>query len=418
MVSEGDLLNQIEFLSLASIALFHFSSAWRRLRMVKGLWLTALVLYVFWAAFTVSWSIDPFLSARRLALFAVELVAWVGIGAGYYGGEHGPVRLCRDLRQACLVLIVLALPVIGPEMTPSNLLNPYWESVIRLTTNDVIEGSVFGLLACLAPAIYRRSFNAAKLRIFVPPAVFILLFLLITKGRSAIAMTLLVLGFTATRLVRNVSARLGSRFVLALMLILVVTNFSTSALEGTAIGEYLARGNNTKTLEGLNGRTQLWEYILSDINLRPLQGYGFGAYWTAERMDLVWSRFRWHAPLAHNGYLDETIQTGLIGMGLMLLFLAAVLAKIHKLSRRYPAATIGLSWIALFLLLNLTDSYFQNFRRLAVVSTMLMSFSCLGVSEIQSRRNTEPIRPENEGYDEMPPQNPESIPNRPSRSYA
>jgi O-antigen ligase len=74
----------------------------------------------------------------------------------------------------------------------------------------------------------------------------------------------------------------------------------------------------------LTGRTFIWEDML--VNLwpqRPLFGYGFGAIWNQEYYRvLIQTRHSWafQVYFADNGFLDLLLNTGLIGLGLFLVF--------------------------------------------------------------------------------------------------
>jgi O-antigen ligase len=70
------------------------------------------------------------------------------------------------------------------------------------------------------------------------------------------------------------------------------------------------------------GRTDIWEFAISSLSLRPFLGYGFAAFWGSDSIDkLVKSdQFEWAATASHshNGYLDTALTMGYPGLALLI----------------------------------------------------------------------------------------------------
>ncbi len=70
----------------------------------------------------------------------------------------------------------------------------------------------------------------------------------------------------------------------------------------------------------LSGRTDLWEVMIEKIGQRPWIGYGYAGFWegkAGESID-IWYRARDMPPHGHNGFLDLSLDLGLVGLGLFL----------------------------------------------------------------------------------------------------
>jgi hypothetical protein len=68
----------------------------------------------------------------------------------------------------------------------------------------------------------------------------------------------------------------------------------------------------------LTGRTDIWTSLLRAVDERPLQGYGYAAFW-ADKLGPAWFVRRdigWVATTAHNGWLDLLLQLGWTGVAL------------------------------------------------------------------------------------------------------
>ena len=110
----------------------------------------------------------------------------------------------------------------------------------------------------------------------------------------------------------------------------------------------MGRGEQSESLTGrLPLREQLWGFV----SARPLVGYGYDSFWTTSRIETISEDQGWGIREAHNSYLDTTLSTGLIGLGLLV---TAVLAGLFRAAATYtrsghplPGFVFGLTVFAL-----------------------------------------------------------------------
>lgn len=73
----------------------------------------------------------------------------------------------------------------------------------------------------------------------------------------------------------------------------------------------------------LSGRTDLWELAIELISERPALGYGYQGFWqTGGGAEIIWKAEGYKPPHAHNGFVNITLDLGLIGLFLFLLTIA------------------------------------------------------------------------------------------------
>jgi exopolysaccharide production protein ExoQ len=77
--------------------------------------------------------------------------------------------------------------------------------------------------------------------------------------------------------------------------------------------------NNADTVVGtsgkdltFNGRSDLWELVMSKIWERPWLGYGFSGFWTSTDASNLRATYDW-ASNAHNGFLELLLELGFLG---------------------------------------------------------------------------------------------------------
>ena len=81
----------------------------------------------------------------------------------------------------------------------------------------------------------------------------------------------------------------------------------------------------------LTGRTEVWDAVIEKIWERPWLGYGYDAFWQpGGGQDYIWYVFRITFTQSHNGYLDLTVELGILGLLLFALsFLTAYIRAIN-----------------------------------------------------------------------------------------
>src|SRR5205807_2441476 len=81
---------------------------------------------------------------------------------------------------------------------------------------------------------------------------------------------------------------------------------------------YVTLEGSTNDTTSLTGRVPLWDTLGQAVQESPWIGHGFGAFWTADTLVYVNQQVHWTAVTAHNGFLDEVLGTGTIGLTLFL----------------------------------------------------------------------------------------------------
>jgi exopolysaccharide production protein ExoQ len=78
----------------------------------------------------------------------------------------------------------------------------------------------------------------------------------------------------------------------------------------------------------LTSRTDIWT-IVRDHQENPLAGAGFDTFWAGQRLELLADK-TYGIIQAHNGYLETYLNGGMIGVGLLVIFLFSAFWRIRK----------------------------------------------------------------------------------------
>lgn len=110
----------------------------------------------------------------------------------------------------------------------------------------------------------------------------------------------------------------------------------------------------------LSGRTNIWMLVIEAIKVKPLFGYGYGAFWQVDTGPSEFITNLLDMPLdqAHNGYLNITLELGVVGL---VIFLLSLLQNIFN-SMRLQLYTKGylvifpLTFMMFFFIFNMSES--------------------------------------------------------------
>jgi O-antigen ligase len=109
----------------------------------------------------------------------------------------------------------------------------------------------------------------------------------------------------------------------------------------------------------LTGRTELWHAIFLSVAKHPWLGYGFNAFWMAEgESSTISEQVNWFAKDAHNGFLGVVLDTGLLGLSILLAGYVVFWRRALGLMRRTTGVVpIWLcTYLAFMLFYNLTET--------------------------------------------------------------
>jgi exopolysaccharide production protein ExoQ len=101
------------------------------------------------------------------------------------------------------------------------------------------------------------------------------------------------------------------------------------------------------------GRTIIWDFVQSEINLRPLLGWGYESFWLVPGSPAIVDAPGWvkGMPNGHNGYYDTILDMGYLGFAFLLVFIIGTLHSIGRVADRDPIRAWLLLSLALFIIL-------------------------------------------------------------------
>ena len=322
---DGSLLTQVLFLATgAAMAAAIYRIGVRHLRPLAT---RPLVLCALWLSATALLSIEPSLALRRLALFAIAAM----LSAGVLIVARSPRQLALTMAGSALVIVLASYLAVA--FVPNLAIH----SAFDVNSDPSHPGLWRGIFpqkneagaAMVILVIVGLYVASAASRLLGWAIVLLAAGFLVASG-SKTAILLLPVILVVTGLCQVLTGGLMRR----LLLLGPVIGFSLISIGSVlappiqdAVGALLTDATFT-------GRSEIWQFAIDNIMIRPWRGWGIGAFWMTERTmyggseELTWVNTVDHA---HNAYLDTALIGGLPFLALTVV--AFVLAPVRDLQR-------------------------------------------------------------------------------------
>jgi O-antigen ligase len=266
-------------------------------------WLAAAVIgYILVVTASIGWADDPGLAARRIVVFLV-----LSLTAYTLARVWSLVDFLRFVALGCASVLIASVAVEIVHHAFQPLAADYRLSGLTHANIHAVEAAVLILsalaLARMEPERRRRYWTLAGIG---------LVMLLLTRSRTSVAGV--VAGLAAVPLLTMSRRRLLVVLLAGSVAALLVGVFLPDLLADPRGFLLLGRTAATADVGTMTGRTDIWRALLVYIAERPVLGYGFGSFWTPERMEAVSLELGWLVPHAHSTYVETQLELGAVGL--------------------------------------------------------------------------------------------------------
>ena len=270
---------------------------WRRvLRAAQTVW--PLLALAALACLSATWSVEPMITFRR----SVSLLTATTIAI--YLGERYSIQVFARLlaKTLCLVMmLVLVLYCIAPEyVIDYSAYGGAWKGLSRYKNTFGEHMAIAVLLLALVK--FQRFDWLRYLGLLIAAG------LLLLSG-SATSLVCCILSLATTALWRLMR---GEQRLLAYTLAALICCLGIYCMLSPPEPLFQVLGRDAT----LTGRTRIWTTLLPIIADHPILGYGYAAFWTGLKPELlsVWIGAGWPVPVADNGYIDLCLSLGAVGV--------------------------------------------------------------------------------------------------------
>lgn len=359
-MAEGSLVGKVMWLPPFVLA------GWIVLRRPELAWAVVrhanpfLFVMIGLALVSVLWSQDAGATLRR----SVKLAGVAAIALALTVAAWEPLRFERWLRRVFLLFMagsLVAVPLVPQLAThQEGELVGYWNG---LTNNK----NTLGMVCALGVIFWVHGWAAGRVAAWKALAVLALALMLVPGVRSTTSLLLMVASSgLVVALLRSPVDLSGQRLALLLMALLgLVVPVYTFMIATGSIGFMPLLESFTEAIGKdvtLTGRSDIWALVLEAYQHWPWLGAGYGAFWLGE--EVGWSRLiaealYWVPHQAHNGYLDVLNELGIVGLAVLVAYLATFALLLGRLWQLDPrTAALHIAVFVYMLVSNITESDF------------------------------------------------------------
>ena len=368
---------QASWLLVLSMALFVVIRRLRLAQLVAQQVNLGMILILCWMMASALWSPDPmFTITQGICIVGVSLIAFAFSLTAWHRGRFEWVMAGTTM---LLIVASAVVCVLAPDISIHKSGDRFDPSLSNAWHGVTYQKNALGRLCALGVILWSYLWLTRSLHWAVGLGSISLCFFVLLQSRSNTSLMLALLSIPLMAVILRPMLKVGwlaNKLMFGAIVIgvpvaiyLVVL---TSAFEW--VGPMFGKGTS------FTGRTFTWEAMVGEIGKHPIIGIGFSSFWRGpgSPADVIVEQVRWNVNSAHNGFLDVTNELGLVGLALLLLFLAlhtAALSALARFDRRRFALHAGL-----FLFLVLSNIGESGFFRTVTTVHLVMMFSSLEVS--------------------------------------
>lgn len=379
--TDGSPIDRLFFLVLTIIGVvilarrrFDWGAALR-----QNAWITALLVFM---AISIVWSPYPFVSFKRYVkvLGSVTMALVVLTNGQPLEAVFTVLRRVLYVHLPMSIVCVKYFRDIGVTWDWDGK-SSSWQG-ISLSKNDMGQVAMLGALYFLWETL--RQWKVRRWRnlhlLYLAMAVYLLKGSDTAISLTSVSTTILtvVVFFNLQRLRSRVAAArrfaffafAGTGLLVALVLLHSIVMFSPNSLFGWVITTF---GRNIT----LTDRTFIWHDVYAAASAHPLIGVGFGGFWIGRLENIPWdANMTWVLGEAHNGYIDTYLQTGLIGLSLLVIVLVVTVRRLlATLADDFGLACFRITVFMAILYVNITETtYLRGDNHLWFVMQLVVWF--------------------------------------------
>ena len=343
-VALGDVIHRV---TLSVLGIFGAVGLMRRgtnLLKIHGAlgWLS--LFFLIWAFSSLAWADDTVLTLRKLAILAMLTLGALAVT------KHFSLRdivLWVFFSSTSYLLIGLLVEIVLGTFRPFGL-----DYRFAGTLHPNSQGTNCALLFFSGITAARITKHGRSL--FWAFAVIGLIFLVLTKSRTAFASTILAL-FFYWGLTLSSSRKLISIMGVSVVFCLLLIIFGEAIFPIFWRAIIFGREENISTL---TCRVPLWAECAKYVARHPIRGYGFGGFWTPGHVEEISNVVDWGIGASHSAYLELILNLGIIGMVAYVLILVVSIVQSCVLYRTLIIPTY--SFFAIVLIFCALDGLLES----------------------------------------------------------
>lgn len=314
---------------LAALTFIFALANFRRinLRVLRSPAMLLLAAYLAYAAISVTWAYSPNDTVTRWVLQVMLLftVIFPFTMVEQRGDLVGKLHWCFLISMIINVFYVMTTPPML-EYTGKILGHPGY----------FYHKQYLGMYAAAAIILALYELCCSGHRRVIAVLTICISFWLLLQSKSKLSLGFVILAPVISGFCLIIAYKLRASLLLVLITPLALFLLASAMIHyfPYRIAQFLT-GDPTFT-----GRAYIWQFIDGHIALKPWLGWGFQSYWGVPNSPILQAPgYVATMPSTHSGYMNVRLETGYLGFGLFMSFVAATFHGLEHMRRRNPIRT-------------------------------------------------------------------------------
>jgi len=307
---EGRLDRRIGLFSLFGFALISLMRKNRNNIRINGYMGWLILIFLTWTLYSLAWAENFSLTAKRIVVLFMLFFTSFAVAERF---SIRTLMLWIFFSTSGFVLLGLIT-----EIATGNF-NPHLSEYRFAGTHHANHMAIYCALLLMSGVCLLEYFPKYK-KLLISIMLFGAFFLFLTKSRTSFISTLAAIStFSAVRLsnANKIAIVISSTIVICLLLIFAGDTIFPSAENAALMG----REQSTEGVTSFTGRVPVWKTCFGYINKRPLHGYGYGGFWSRQRIREISEREYWNINESHSAYIEIALGLGIVGLVFYILLL-------------------------------------------------------------------------------------------------
>jgi exopolysaccharide production protein ExoQ len=281
-----------------------------------------LLGFLAWAIMSTMWAQDQSLTIKRLTSFVIICIFATALARRLTLRE---IVLWTFFTTALFFVVAISTEIMSGMFQPRAF--GYRFSGIQHPNGEGVECALLAFSGFVAGNLEKR-----RKWLFVSCGLVGTIFLILTASRTTLAGVALAFAVYA-----SMASQQKTRAMILPFAGIVASLVMFLAVAGTFRGleaRLFPGRDEGGGVESFAGRTSVWADLIPYIKDRPIQGYGYGGFWTPAIQNVIAYKEGWEVPDGHSTYVDYLLTLGVVGITLNGLCLLTGLGRAYNSFRR------------------------------------------------------------------------------------
>ena len=337
-----------------------------------------LILFLLWALLSSLWSSYPDVTVKRWILIFGSYLVIISIFV------HS--KSSYEIIKIFKIILFLYIPISFISILTIPGATQFYQGEYAWRGLEPHKNG-FGQIALVSSLFWYFSFKSQKSKYRYVDLIMLFISVILLLGSRSSTSTITFFIISLLIAFTNIKEQFFNygvgKFFLYLLILFAITIiiFAIILFPDVLVSLFQSIGKDPT----FTGRTELWADVLSLVSSKIFFGVGYGAFWVPDsaQLNYIYQIYIWLPQQSHNGYIDITIETGLIGLTI---FISMIVSYFYR-NKKWEIKPFWKYFIIAALILNFQES--SIFRTTSMAGILFIFSYMMQTFEINKLKDLE-----------------------------